>query len=280
MITEDKKSNIHKGNFHLNKWFLDFVGNSGETMIFYAAKLTWRNIIVPYTSFLHYDPSDGIRQKSRTRNIQMPEKRKNIITWSDSKFKVDGTWESLAMPLQARLFDSEEGFLDWNCFQPASKVRIKINDLLLEGEGYVEQLILSFPPWNIPMNELRWGRFGSSKDKLVWIELREENKQQWLWWNGIKINNCTIEDDYIIMPEKNSTLILDQGVVLESDKKILSVVKNLVDYIPGFNKVIPLNFLMAQEFKWLSKCQLISDGKKMATGMAIHEMVNFKSHSA
>ncbi len=270
---------MHKGKFHLNKWFLDFVGNNGETMIFYAAKLTWRGLVVPYTSFLYYDPLVGVRQKSRFRNIQIPEKAKSIITWSDSKFDVEGRWESLANPLQARLFDSEEGYLDWNCYQPASKVHLKIKNRILEGRGYVEQLILTAPPWNIPMDELRWGRFGSSENQLVWIELREDNKKQWLWLNGKKIENCTIKDDYIFIPEKNYTLKLDQGVILESEKKINSVVKNLVDYLPGFNKIIPLKFLMAQEFKWLSKCQLINDGNTISTGMAIHELVNFKSQS-
>ncbi len=210
---------MHKGNFHLNKWFLDFVGNNGEIMIFYAAKLTWHGLVVPYSSFLYYDSCDGVRQKSRFRNIQMPERRENLITWSDSKFEVEGSWESLGKPLQARLFDSEEGFLDWNCFQPASKVRLKVNDRIFEGRGYVEQLILTSPPWNIPMNELRWGRFGSSENQLVWIELREDSRQQWLWWNGIKIQECTIEDDYIFMTEKDCTLKLDRGVLLESKKK-------------------------------------------------------------
>jgi hypothetical protein len=276
-MSEDKISNIHKGNFHLNKWFLDFIGNSGEAMIFYSAKLTWHGLVVPYTSWLCYDTTDGVSQKSRFRNIQMPGKSENRITWSDSKFEVEGTWESLAKPLQARLFDSEEGYLDWNCFQPASKVRLRINDRILEGIGYVEQLILTAPPWNIPMNELRWGRFGSSEYQLVWIELREEDKQQWLWLNGAKIKECIIEDDYISVPEKNIILKLDQGVELESEKKILSVVENLLQHIPGFNKVMPMNFLMAKNVKWLSKCQLQTDGKTISTGMAIHEFVNFKS---
>ena len=277
MISEEKISNMHKGNFHLNKWFLDFVGNSGETIIFYAAKLTWHGLVVPYTSFLFYDPSDGVHQKSRFRNIRMPEKTKNLITWSDSKFEVEGAWESLAKPLQARLFDSEEGYLDWKCFQPSSKVRLRISDKILEGRGYAEQLILTAPPWKIPMNELRWGRFGSSEDQMVWIEIREEDKRQWLWLNGDKIKNCIIEDDYISVPEKELILKLDQGVELESEKKIFSIVEKLILYIPGFNKFMPLNFLMADEFKWLSKCQLQTDGKTISTGMAIHELVNFKA---
>lgn len=270
---------VHKTNFHLNKWFLDFVGDSGETMIFYAAELSWFGFTVSYTSFLNYGPLKGVDQKSRFRNVQMPVKRENQITWKDLKFEIEGSWESLASPIQARIFDSKEGFLDWNCFQPASKVLLKIKDNILEGRGYVEQLILTAPPWKIPMNELRWGRFGSSYNHIVWIELRKNKINQWLWYNGERIEKCTINDDSIFVPEKNFTLKLDQGVILESETKIYAVVKDLLKYIPGFNKVIPLDFLMAQETKWLSKGQINSEGKTIEKGMAIHEFVNFKSQN-
>jgi hypothetical protein len=274
---QKSKTNMHLGNFQLNKWFLDFVGEDGIAMIFYAAKLRWRDWVVPYTSWLNYDPTAGVSQISRYRNVQMPKKKDSLITWSDSKFGVEGTWEMLAKPLQARLFDSKEGWLDWKCFQPASKVRLRINNVTIEGRGYAEQLVLTAPPWNIPMDELRWGRYGSSENQMVWIELREEDKKQWLWLNGEKMEICIIEDDHISIPEKDVILKLDKGVILESEKKISVVAEKLLHHIPGVNKVMPLKFLMADEFKWLSKGQLQANGNTISTGMAIHEFVNFKS---
>ena len=113
-----------------------------------------------------------------------------IYSWNDSKFDVNGVWESLADPIQACIFNSVDGCLNWNCFQPASKVCLTINNKIVKGRGYAEQLILTALPWKIPMNELRWGRFGSKENNMVWIELREEDKQQWVWLNGEKIENC------------------------------------------------------------------------------------------
>ena len=84
------------GNFHLNKWYLDFVGDNGEAMIFYAAKLKWHGWSVPYTSWLHYDPVKGVKLKSRFLNVQTPQINDDVITWSDSKFNVSGKWESLS----------------------------------------------------------------------------------------------------------------------------------------------------------------------------------------
>lgn len=275
----DERIKIRSGGaFHLNKWFLDFVDENGGTMIFYAAKLTWHGFSASYTSWLHYEKSSGVVIRSRFSNVQMPQISDNLITWNDPKFGVAGTWESSEKMVQARLFNSEEGFLDWKCYQPASQVQLRISDILLEGRGYAEQLILTAPPWKIPMDELRWGRFGADDFNIVWIELREKERQKWIWLNGAEVENCTIEDDHLSIPEKGLDLKLDRGVVLESEQKIFSVVEKLIRYIPGFNKVLPLSFLMADETKWLSKGQLYSQNNDVCNGIAIHELVNFKSY--
>lgn len=268
---------MKRSNFHLNKWFLDFVGNNGETMIFYAAKLSFQGIVVHFASWIHYDSESDLKKRSHFRNVKLPEKSHNLITWHDDTFKISGTWQSLTKPLHARIFDGDDGYLDWNCFQPASSVQLKLNDKIIEGNGYAEQLILTTLPWHIPMNDLRWGRFQSLNDTMVWIELRKENKQQWLWLNGEKLMNASIEDDHISSQEKNFFLKLDRGVVLESEKKIFHVVEKLLRYLPGFNQLMPTKFLMATNHKWLSKGEFQHKGHPVTQGTTIHEWVNFNA---
>ncbi|MEI6140778.1 MAG: hypothetical protein WCP85_16025 [Mariniphaga sp.] len=265
-----------EGKFHLDKWFLDFVGENGECMIFYSAKLTWHGWSATYTSWLNYDAASGVRLKSRFGNAQFPTMAENQIAWTDKKFGISGTWEPLAENIQARIFESDEGFLDWECFQPASNVKLKVLDKVLEGKGYAEKLTLTVPPWKVPMDELRWGHFNSDENNMVWIELKEKEKQQWLWLNGELFENCTIEDDRLSIPEKDMVLNLDRSVVLESEKKIFSLMGKIIRYIPGFNKVVPTGFLMADETKWFSKGLLQSNNKPLGSGFAIHEFVNFK----
>lgn len=274
-MDEIKKSSHVNGPLHLNKWFLDFVNEDGKLMIFYAAFLQWKGLKVPYSSWLLYCPENGKSQKSRFRKIHLPQQKDNVITWSDPKFGVEGTWESKAAPLESRIFDSDDGYLDWKCFQPASKVQLNINGNTLKGCGYAEQLTLTAFPWKIPMEELRWGRFISPEHNIVWIELRKETRQQWLWLNGKKIVHCIIEDDYISIPDEGLILKLGKNVTLESEKKIFNVVEKLIRHLPGFNKIIPIQFLMADEKKWFSTGVLEQKGKKPVSGHAIHELVNF-----
>jgi hypothetical protein len=269
--------NSHRVNFQLIKWFLDFTTDDGNAMIFYAAEMRWHRWTSKYTSWLNHSPNTGSQFRSRFTSVKMPRLNGNEITWNDSKFGVSGTWNSTVKPINARLFESDSGFLDWNCFQPKSDVRLVIGNEVKEGRGYAEQLILTALPWKIPMNELRWGRYVSDKNYVVWIELREKDRQQWMWMNGDNLEKCMIEDDRIEAPQQEFTLSLDRAFVLESEKKISSVTGKLIRYVPGFNKIMPVKFLMADETKWLSHGRLQINNQKPDYGMTIHERVNFNS---
>lgn len=270
-----KKTYKHPSHFNLNKWFLDFVDENGTAMIFYSAELKWHGIKIPYSSCLHCDEAGNIIQKSRFRNVQLPSKDENKINWADSKFGVGGVWQSSSVPVSAKIVESDAGYLDWKCYQPASEVKLEFDGKVIYGKGYAEQLLLTIPVWEIPMNELRWGHFGAENDHVVWIELKGEKTEQWLWLNGDRIFNCKISDELILIPDKNISIKLDRAVVLESEKKILSVVEKLRGFIPGLKKIIPLNFLLADESKWLSKAALYKGVDRVESGFAIHEYVNF-----
>ena len=205
----------------------------------------------------------------------MPVKTGQSIHWQDARFGISGNWEATTSSLKARLFKSGDGFLDWNCLQPTSKVQLNVNGRMVEGLGYAEQLVMTVEPWKIPMDELRWGRYTSRTDNIVWIELRGRERQQWLWLNDERFCRTTIEDDHIAIPERGLILELEKGVVLESEKKILNVVKRLLRFLPGFNKSMPSRFLNSDESKWLSRGVLRKGGEVMSTGWAIHECVRF-----
>ena len=269
-IVDEKKS-----KFYLEKWFLDCVTEEGEVLIFYAAQLKWHRWQVPYTSSLHYDPSSGMDVQSRFRAISMPEKEDQLIRWQDSNFGISGNWDALTPAINARLFDSDKGYLDWYCYQPRSRVSLHLKGRRVEGYGYAEKLIMTVEPWQIPMDELRWGRYGSKGDSIVWIEMKGPRDQLWLWYNGERLSTVGIEDEQLMMPDKGLVLELDKGVVLESEKKIRNVVQSLLRHIPGFNKSMTSRFLMSEESKWCSRGLLRNDDKVVSNGWAIHECVNF-----
>ncbi len=265
-----------KSDFYLSKWYLDFIGPDGETFIFYAATLRWHGFEIRYTSKIEHKPGQATFEKSRFRNVQMPILENDLIRWSDPEFAADGLWRSLSEPIRARLFESQDGYLDWNCYQVNSEVELIFEGRKLKGDGYVEQLISTIFPWHLPMDELRWGRYGSYQNQLVWIEWKEKQNRQWLWMNNLPVIDGRISDNLIEMPHQDSKLLLKKVATLESEKKISSLISKISRFIPGIGNWIPLHFLVADEHKWISKGQIFQNNQLMDEGMAIHEYVDFR----
>ena len=63
--------------------------------------------------------------------------------------------EASAPPIHRRLFESADGIVDWTCEMP--RARTRIGEVC--GDGYAEVLHMTVPPWKLPIDELRWGRF-------------------------------------------------------------------------------------------------------------------------
>lgn len=269
--------NKQPDHFFLEKWFLDFVTEEGEAFIFYAAKMRWHHIIVPYKSKLWYSPGKGSEHRTRFYNVHFPEIKNKSISWKDRAFKIEGTWLANNNPLKEQLFDSAEGGLQWNCFQPSSVTEVKIDNRVVKGFGYAECLELTVEPWKIPMDVLRWGRFVSEKNNLVWIQIKGENTKQWVWYNGEKITDAEVTDEKIILSSKNIWLEMSDSQTMGTKKNIKHVIEKLLRFIPGFKKSVPLNFLMADENKWISKSCVYKNGSPDDKGWVLHERVDFKS---
>ncbi len=256
---------------------MDFVGQDGQVMIFYAAKLSYYGITVPYTSSLLYDLEGKISHKSRFKNIHMPVASENIIRWSDPAFDRKCTWRSGGLRLQQRLFESPKGSLQWICDQPLSNVLITAGDKEFNGRGYVEHLILTLPPWNIPMKELRWGHFISKNDYLVWIQIKGESDANWVWYNGMQVKNCDIGNEALLAHDGSFELTMKDQIVLESGTQIHSVVNKILKYIPKFTSWMPAHFLNAENHMWKSSALLRKKDEDSVKGCVIHEWVNFNT---
>lgn len=264
-----------KSDFRLVKWYLDCVTDSGETFIGYVATLEWKRFKVPYSSTIFLSSISESSVVTRMSKPSMPLLNGMQIFWKDYRLKIDGNWQQNHNSIEARLHESPNGYLHWNCYQPNSIVKLNFRNQKLNGYGYVEMLELTDSPWHIDMATLRWGRYSSNTDNLVWIQIKGNKTRQWVWLNGNFIINAEVNDKQIVIPEKDIVLELDQSGVIESEQKIFNTVKMIMKYLPGFEKIIPVKFLYSDETKWRSYGTLKQKDIVRSKGWAIHELVDF-----
>ena len=268
---------VSGSNFKLSKWYLDCINSEGEAIIIYAAKITYNKLVIPYNSVIYSFNGNKFFHKSRFRKLSFPEITSSKIIFKDKKHEIYGQWESETPGISQEIFKSENGIAHWNCHHPKANAVVEFNNTSrINGLGYVEHISLTIEPWNIPMRQLKWGRFISSEAYIVWIEMKNDPLQQWLWYNGKLLPNCTITNDAILINEKNAELVFSRKIIIESEKKVSNLVKSLVEFIPGLRKKMTSSFLYADETKWLSKGTLKCAGQTKSNGWVIHEFVNFE----
>lgn len=265
-----------KSNFNLKKWYFDGISDDGRALICYSAVMSWRMLSVQYASYLYLDGKGQAHSESRFRDAPLPAVQGETIRWTDTKLRISGEWHAAAAPLRTKLHDSEEGFLDWHCYQPAATCHIQLRDEApIAGYGYVECLEMTIPPWKMGFHELRWGRFAHPENPVVWIDLRGEPNRSWVF-NGQELTrNGEVTDHIVKIPASDTELVFSGHTPIEDKQKIMEVVQSVIGWMPGFDQFTPLHFLKAQETKWRSLGTLKTPGQPETKGWVIHELVKF-----
>ena len=261
-----------KPAFSLRKWYLDCVADNGDTLIGYSALLRWKTLTVHYSSITSTNRNSKSSTITSLKKSSFTHFSGQQIVWSSKALNVSGTWTPTAKPIQEKLYDSPEGMITWSCVQPRSKTDISFGrNKHITGLGYAELLELTIKPWQLPIAELRWGRFLSERDALVWIEWRGAEPLSMVFHNGRRIREASITDEQITFNGDRSRLALTEKTELR--KGVL--VSTALSVIPGIETIVPARLLHTYECKWRSRGILSSNGVVSSSGWAIHEIVRF-----
>jgi hypothetical protein len=257
-------------NFLLSKWYLDCVSDAGELFIAYVATVRWQGVTINYSSAIHRQSDGRTKTKTSLRDSPAPQVAGPSIEWSSSYLDVGGTWRALARPVQRVLLESAAGRLEWNCLQPNAEAEIRMGKgQRLQGLGYVEHLTMSIPPWQLPIQELCWGRFLSNTEALVWIDWQGATPLNLVFHNGNQIEDVSITDRGFKTGEL--ALALEENAVVREGP----LIKTTLSTIPGIRRLFPLRVLRTYECKWLSHGTLKKTGGEEVNGWAIHEVVRW-----
>lgn len=256
--------------FLLSKWYLDCVAEDGTAFIGYVARLRWRVLPLDYASIL-------IRRPDGTEYTQMSLARESFqlegsrIRWVSRHFRMEAEWTRVQRPIERELFNNDTGGIRWSCMIPLGKATITIRDrATVRGFGYVERMDLSIPPWHLPKAELRWGRFLTDTDAVVWIDWKGNRPLTLLLHNGNDVVGPVVTDDDI-SGGNGFQLSFAQHTILRKGP----IISTTLSAIPGLAMVLPEQILRMNETKWLSSGRLAHTGSPSRTGRAIHEVVAF-----
>ncbi len=267
-------------SFALTKWYLDCVAESGGSAIGYWAALRWGRVTAVWQAIAFDDPAGP---PAHRREVSLaPSAVKSSLTaepaWANGSLR----WDSPALgcrlsflpslrPFGARLLDSDGGTVDWHPEAAAAAVSVDCDGRQpFHGTGYAERLVLTVPPWRLPLDELRWGRWVSldASRSIVWIDWRGTPPRTFMFVDGVRVSADRISDDRVAWGS--------EALALSGRQELHR--RPLGDLIGPLRRVasrLPAGWLALEDRKWRSRGTLIGGGSGSSIGWAIHEEVKW-----
>lgn len=250
------------------KHYFDCTDDAGQTIIIYAATLKVAWLHIPFCSFLFND-GEVTREESRLQRVQVQPS--DHATIGIRALQVTGEWKADSKSITETLYRKGRKAVTWNCFQPRSKVRVRIGLQLFEGLGYAETLTLPFHPGQLPIDILLWGRYVSGGYTIIWIEWKGPYPLKKIYVNGIEQTDAKIEHDQIIFGNLGITLLFRQAHSIKNNP-----LSALASRYPFLKFLFSQRFLSSQEIKYSGTGVLIKNDKIIDTGRTLYETVHWK----
>jgi hypothetical protein len=245
--------------FDLTKWYADAVSADGDFLVGYCARLHCGGFSVSYSSVLD---SRGQRHCLRPSSIDAGE---TGIRWRTPALGIDAQWRGSTAAIRKTIFQDEEGAVDWHCVIPGGSCSAG-----REARGYVECLHLTIPPWRLPIECLRWGRFLGARNSLIWIDWIGGAASRNVYLNGLPVSTEEIGDDGLALAD-GRRLILDRGLVFRSG----ALGSTVFNAVPGLDRIAPVRMFRVEETKWRSRSIFSVPGEPADEGWSIHEVVRW-----
>ena len=251
--------------FELSKWYLDCVTDAGEVAIAYTGRVRWGRLSFHYSSVL--ESAEGrVKVRHSLRAPREPVVNNGSIHWRANALHVDAEWHADSAPLCETLLDDESGLIAWHCLMPRARARFGLRS----GFGYAERLTLTVPPWKLPIDTLRWGRFSSASDWIVWIDWRGAHPQRRVYWNGTLAPVDELGDEKIRFAD-GALLAMDRSLTIRDG----ALGSTVLAAIPVMGRTFPARLLRVTESKWRSRARLEFPHGPAVEGYAIHERVSW-----
>lgn len=257
--------------FRLVKWYFDLVTDDGTAVIAYAARLRLAGIRLTCGATLVSPPAGPAREQSVVRGVRPPGRQRDSIVWQCESLDIAGRWQTGGRPIRRQLACTADGVIRWECVAPRSRAVVTAAGTVLDGWGYVERLRLTIPPWKLPFDHLRWGRFVSPADAVTWIAWDGETPRTHVWLEGELLPGALVSPGVISQPGRMQ--LVPGSPRLLRDREVRSALAGAHGI---FARILPRSLRRVREHKWLARARLIYNDGAEVEGWVIDEEVTWR----
>ncbi len=256
--------------FKLDKTYLDCIDSEGNCFIVYWAKLEYLFLNITYSGLIFSSRNGITKEKSSFRLFPRPVIQ-DKIKYSNPHTGVSGIWGKLDQSIISLLYsDPQENKILWDCHHPKAQVEITYENKTFSGYGYSETILLPIKPWELPIEELRWGRFLSENVTIVWIEWRYQHPVNKLYYNGTLYEDAIFKENSIGFGQGKYKILMENPIVVREGK-----LGKIINSTPWLKTFFNSKILQTVEIKYKSKTTFYEDRKTIEHGWSLYEVVKF-----
>jgi hypothetical protein len=213
---------LKRSNFQLEKTYLDCIDQEENCFIIYRAAIKIFFLKLNYSALIFSDKNGMIEEVSSFKKAVLPI-IKDDLKFASPQLQVSGGWTRTDNPIKVVLYKDRRGReLVWNCHHPKSNALVIYKNNNFSGLGYAETISLPFFPRQLPIDELRWGRFLSQQHTIIWIYWKGARPLNKIFYNGQLFEDGLYEEDGIIFG--NGYYVLKFGAVhLVTKRKLFTL---------------------------------------------------------
>jgi hypothetical protein len=253
--------------FQLEKWYLDVAAEDGALAIAYWTELRWRGLSLRAASLLVATPAGDVRQRSTLRAGGAPALEADGVRLRCPPLGLAGEWRGAAGGERLELWAGPPGAVHWQCLLPAAPASLSGPGFSISGTGYAERVTLTAPPWRLPLERLRWGRFAAPGGALTWIDWRGPHAVSLALHGRKRLALDAAGEGEISAAGGRVRLTLTEPTPLRGGALGAGPLRRLAS-------ILPRTFLSVDERKWRSRGRLAADGRTV-DGWVIHEVVTW-----
>lgn len=256
--------------FVLDKWYLDLVTDDGAAVIAYAARLALGPLALGYTSVLDASAPGAPRIRTRVGGLRAPRVEGRELAFASVPLGVRFRLSPLDPAAAATFYERPGGAVRWRCDAPRGRATVELDGRVLSGLGYAEQVRLTLPPWQLPIEELRWGRALGEGGSLVWVDWSgAAHRTRLVLRDGVPVEASAVTDREVVAADGTALVRLAEGRVLRSGWLSRTVGPTLPATL---RRRLPGGALRLHETKWCAEAVLAGG----APARALHEVVRWR----
>jgi hypothetical protein len=223
-----------------------------------------------YSGLVFCDAEGLTTEKSTLRKTKKPVVN-GTIHFNNKFLKTGVSLKRTDDPINRSLYkDNGNNELIWNCHHPKALAEIIYNGSIYKGFGYAETLFSPIEPGNLPIGELRWGRFLSDSYTLIWINWKGKYPVNKIFFNSIEYNDAIFENDIIVFGDGIYQLKFLEIQLIRKGKlsRLFSKMKLLKIF---FNRKI----LNSVEIKYKARTSLSKNSIVLSNDWSLYEIVTW-----